>query len=424
MKTLDALYDYDAGQIEALCAAYRGAGPLQRPFYTSPAVFKTDMERIWRRHWLYAGHSCLIPQAGDWMTWAIGFDSVICARGRDGDVRAFHNTCRHRGARICREEHGNGRAFVCPYHAWTYDLDGRLRTATEREFGLHQSQLGLHPVPLKNVAGLLFIALGDDPVSFDRVASEVGEKMRHQGLEDAKLARSMRYTVRANWKLVFENNRECYHCNTAHPEYVQGTYDTARFSPASLPEVERQEQLAGERFARMGLGDAMASSEMTGAYWRAARTPLMQGWKTQSLDGAPVAPLMGTFRARDEWSGGTLRSTIFPNFWQHASDDHAVSTRITPVDATTCQVDVYWFVHKDAVEGTDYSLEKLMPFWQRTSEQDWEICEANQAGILSSHYQPGPYSRVRETNVQHFVDWYLGALGGPRSRLKAVGAGA
>jgi Rieske 2Fe-2S family protein len=274
-----------------------------------------------------------------------------------GELRAFHNTCRHRGSRICREEHGHGRAFVCPYHAWTYDLDGRLKTATEREFGVHQSELGLRLVPLKTIAGLLFVALGDDPVSFDRIAADVGEKMRHQGLDDAKLAKSVRYTVKANWKLIFENNRECYHCSTAHPEYVAGTYDTARYSPQTLPEVERAEALASERFARMGLGEATASSAMTGAYWRAARTPLMEGWLTQSLDGKPVAPLMGTFRARNEWSAGTLRSTIFPNFWQHASDDHAVATRITPIGATTSQVDVYWFVHKDAVEGTDYALE-------------------------------------------------------------------
>src|SRR5262249_20120684 len=151
------------------------------------------------------------------------------------------------------------------------------RTATEREFGVHQSKLGLHSVPLKKVAGLLFVALGDDPVNFDHVVAEVGEKMRHQGLEHGKLAKSLRYTVKANWKLIFENNRECYHCNTAHPEYVQGTYDTARFSPQMLPEVERQERLASERFARMGLGHAMASSEMTGAYWRAARSPVVEG---------------------------------------------------------------------------------------------------------------------------------------------------
>ena len=160
--SLDAVYHYDAERIEALCGGYRGAGPLQRPFYTSPEIFNADMDRIWRRHWLYAGHSCLIPEPGDWMTWAIGYDSVILARGKDGEIRAFHNTCRHRGSRVCREERGHARAFVCPYHAWTYDLDGRLKTATEREFGVHQSNLNLHPVPLKDIAGLLFVALGED----------------------------------------------------------------------------------------------------------------------------------------------------------------------------------------------------------------------------------------------------------------------
>lgn len=416
--------DYDHNRIAALCDAYRHGGPLERAFYASPEVFNADIDRIWRRYWLYAGHSCLIPCTGDWMTWPIGNNSIICVRSKDGEVRAFHNTCRHRGARVCREEKGHGRALVCPYHAWTYDLDGRLKTATEREFGVPQSQLGLHRVRLKNVAGLLFVALGEDPVGFDQAAGELARKVVHQGLEDAKLAKSVRYTVKANWKLVFENNRECYHCNTAHPEYVRGTYDTARFSPTTLAEVERQEALAGERFHRMGLGEATASSDMSGAYWRAARTPLMEGWKTQSLDGGPVAPLMGTFRARDEWSAGTLRTTVFPNFWQHASDDHAVSTRITPIDALTTQIDVYWFVHKDAVEGKDYELGKLMPFWQRTSEQDWDICAANQAGILSPRYEPGPYSKLREVNVQHFVDWYLSALAGPRRRLESVGIGA
>ena len=136
----------------------------------------------------------------------------------------------------------------------------------------------------------------------------------------------------------------------------------------------------------------------------------MEGWKTQSLDGQPVAPLMGTFRARNEWSEGTLRSTIFPNFWQHASDDHAVATRITPVDRHDLPGRRLLAGAQGRGRGPGLQLEKLMPFWQRTSEQDWEICEANQAGILSPRYQPGPYSTVRETNVQHFVDWYLRAF--------------
>ena len=411
-------YDYDAARVGKLKAAYVSGGPLQREFYTGTDVFNADLDRIWRRHWLYAGHACQIPNEGDWMTWNIGSDTIVLTRGADGDVRAIHNSCRHRGSRLCRGDHGNSRLLVCPYHAWTYELDGRLRTPTEREFGIHQSKLGLHPVALKDLGGVLFVALGPEPVSFDEGAEEIATQMQHQGFADAKLAHTKRYTVSANWKLVFENNRECYHCDNAHPEYVKGVYDTARFNETNLPEVDRQAALANDRFEALGLGRAEAASAMTGTYWRVTRAPLMEGWKTQSLDGTPVAPLMGTFRAGGRWSDGTLRATVFPNFWQHASDDHAVATRLTPLSPSTTQVDVSWFVHKDAVEGRDYSLEKLLPFWQRTSEQDWVICEANQAGVSSPAYIPGPYSKTRETNVQHFVDWYLSVLDVGQSEAK------
>jgi Rieske 2Fe-2S family protein len=152
----------------------------------------------------------------------------------------------------------------------------------------------------------------------------------------------------------------------------------------------------------------------------------MAGWDSETLDGTPAAPLMGTFRDKGVKSQGTLRTTIFPNFWQHANDDHAVATRLTPVDATTTEVDVHWLVHRDAIEGRDYRLEHLMPFWQRTSEQDWSICEANQAGVSSPAYRPGPYAREKEANVAHFIDWYLGALAipgaeKPKTRLRSIG---
>lgn len=412
---------YDPRRIDELRRAYRGDGPLERAFYTAPDIFAADIARIWRRHWLYAGHDCQIPDAGDWMTWSLGADQIVLVRDKDGKVRAFHNTCRHRGARICNALQGNSKSLVCPYHAWTYELDGRLRTPTEREFGMKRAELGLHPVALKNLGGVMFVAIGPDPIDFDEGAAEIAAGMQHQGFGDGKLAKSIRYRVDANWKLVFENNRECYHCVNAHPEYITGTYDIARFDAANDAEVDRQTELASARFERLGLGTAVASSAMTGKWWRITRAPLMAGWKTQSLDGTPIAPLMGTFRERGEWSDGTLRCTVFPNFWQHASDDHAVATRLTPIDATTTEVDVSWFVHKDAVEGRDYTLEKLLPFWQRTSEQDWAICTANQLGVSSPAYVPGPYSKTRETNVQHFVDWYLGALAEPASAQSGSG---
>jgi Rieske 2Fe-2S family protein len=419
-------YDYDPVRIEALRAAYRPGGPLERRFYVSSEVLKADLDRIWRRHWLFAGLACAIPRAGDWFTFEVGDDAIIVVRGRDGAIRAFHNTCRHRGARLCNEESGSAKLLVCPYHAWTYDLDGRLRTATEAAFGVKREALGLLPVQVRNLGGLLFVALGPDPVPFDTPAAEINAEMPHQGLEDAKVAAVRRYTVKANWKLVFENNRECYHCAHAHPEYVKGTYDIWRFDAAQNAEVERQASLAAARFAALGLGTAVASSAMTGSYWRVSRAPLMEGWLTETLDGTPAAPLMGTFRARNAWSRGTLRTTVFPNFWQHANDDHAVATRLAPIDPVTTEVVVSWLVHKDAVEGRDYALEKLMPFWQRTSEQDWTICEANQKGVASPAYTPGPYARIMEANVQHFIDWYLGALAmpepaKPKPRLRSAG---
>jgi len=412
-------YDYSPAMIADLIRSYRHGGPLPRAFYCHPEVYAADMERIWRRYWLYVGHTCMLPRAGDWLSWQVGHDSVVVVRTKAGDIKAFHNTCRHRGARFCNSESGNAQAFSCPYHGWTYDLDGRLTTRTMKDFGVGESELGLHPVKLRNVAGLLFVALGDDPIDFDQAHADIAGRMKHQGMDDAKVAKAVSYTVKANWKLVFENNRECYHCPTAHPEYIKGTYDVLRAIPSQADRVVRQTELANARFRAMGLDTGDAWSKMTGNFWRSHRTPLMEGWKTQSLDGTPVAPLMGTFRDKNQWSDGTLRCTVFPNFWQHASDDHAVATRIAATGPMECKIDVYWLVHRDAVEGRDYQLDKLMPFWQRTSEQDWFICEANQQGVMSSAYRPGPYASELESNVQHFVDWYLGELGG-KPPLRAV----
>ncbi len=309
---MDTAYHYDPERIEALCGAYRGAGPLSRPFYTSPEVFNADMERVWRRHWLYAGHSCLIPQPGDWMTWAIGHDSVILARGKDGELRAFHNTCRHRGSRICREEQGHARAFVCPYHAWTYDLDGRLKTATEREFGVHQEKLGLHPVPLKNIAGLLFVALGDDPVSFDRVAAEVGEKMKHQGLEDAKLAKSVRYTVKANWKLDLREQSRVLSLQHRASRICAGHLRHRTLLAADDAGRGARRKTRGRALRPHGARRRDGVIRDDRRVLACGAHAVDGGLETQSLDGKPVAPLMGTFRARNEWSDGNAALDDLP----------------------------------------------------------------------------------------------------------------
>lgn len=116
---------------------------------------------------------------------------------------------------------------------------------------------------------------------------------------------------------------------------------------------------------------------------------------------------MGDYKDADV---GTLRMRTLPNFWNHSSCDHAVSTRLLPVGPQLTGVRVWWLVDEKAVDGRDYDLAKLMPFWQLTSEQDWAICERQQRGINSSAYTPGPYSTYKEYNVDSFVRWYLKKL--------------
>ena len=144
-------------------------------------------------------------------------------------------------------------------------------------------------------------------------------------------------------------------------------------------------------------------------WFSANRTPLVDGYVSESMDGKHVAPLMGDYQDADV---GTLRIRTLPNFWNHSSCDHAVSTRLTPAGVDRTIARVVWLVDKNAVEGRDYSLEKIMPFWQLTSEQDWHICELAQRGISKRGYVPGPYSKPKEYNVDGFVRWYLRRLEG------------
>jgi glycine betaine catabolism A len=394
-------------RLAALLGERRPNRSLPQEFYGDPEIFRIDMERIWGRYWLYAGHACTIPEPGDFLTYKIGDDSVIFVRDKDGGIRAFHNTCRHRGSRLCAVEKGRARHFACPYHGWSYGLDGRLLFDPKAEFGVSRDASGLHPVRFIDAGGLLFFTLSADAPDFSDAAATIARRLAPHGMNRARLAHTIDYTVRANWKIVFENNRECYHCPVAHPEYTVATYDVMRdianTTGARKAELEAKTAAANARFAAMGLEVGDMSSAMTGAFWRCHRTPLMEGFVSQTLDGKPASTLMGDFKEHD---AGTLRVTVFPNFWQHASSDHAVATRLTPIDATTMQVRVMWFVDKDAVEGRDYTLDRLLPLWRLTSEQDWSICEHNQAGVLSSAYTPGPLSQTREQNVAHFIDWY------------------
>jgi len=394
---------------------HRPGHALPRAFALDPHIHEHELDTIWRASWLFAGVSAQAPEPGDFfrLDLAAG-DSVIVVRAPDGRLRAVHNTCRHRGMPVCPEPTGRVRRWVCPYHQWSYDLDGRLLGCGGEEEPDPLTH-GLRPAGVGEIGGLIFVWLGADPAPLEGAAAELGTALAAQGMSRSRVAHVIDYRVRANWKLVWENNRECWHCHAGHPEYVQANFDAA-------PDSAHHRRRAADRAAQhaLVLESVRASAPehdvpglyrfpAPGRWWSANRTPLSEGFVTESLDGRPVAPLMGEYPGYDV---GTLRLRSVPNFWAHASADHAVLTRLLPAGPELTEIRVMWLVDAEARPGRDYALERLLPFWQRTSEQDWELCERNHAGVRNPAFVPGPYSVRREYNVISFVDWYLTRLEG------------
>jgi Rieske 2Fe-2S family protein len=280
---------------------------------------------------------------------------------------------------------------------------------------IDRSAYGLHRAAVREFAGLVFVWLdgAGEPAPFEEAARELCVALAPQGLCRARVAHQIDYDVAANWKLVWQNNRECWHCHAGHPEYVRANFDaapdTARFRALALRRAHDHADVLGrsaavDEHARPGLYGFPSQ----GRWWSANRTPLQPGFVTESLDGGPVAPLMGDYAGYDI---GTLRVRALPSFWIHASADHAVVTRLAPAGVGRTAIRVQWLVDRDARASVDYALDRLLPFWQLTSKQGWDICERNQAGVENPAFTPGPYSPEREYNVIAFDAWYMERMG-------------
>jgi Rieske 2Fe-2S family protein len=398
---------------ETLALRRAGYG-LPRPLYHDELVYRAEMDFIWRGGWLFAGHSCQIPKPGDYFLYDVDGDSVIIVRDNEGQVRVLYNVCRHRGSIICEASEGNVKRFICPYHQWTYALDGHLLVWRGMQDGLDKSQLGLHSAHAREVEGLIFISLAQEPPDFEAAYAEIAPAAHPQGLTRAKIAKMMDFDVQANWKLVWENNRECYHCNVNHPQYIKANFDhynvddTIERVATQLAAVTARSEA---KWAAQGLAVTRTEAGLTefpdpehNIWYSANRTPLVDGFVTESLDGKQVAPLMGVYTDPDV---GTLRIRMLPNFWNHSSCDHSVAVRLTPHGLYHTQIRMTWLVDEKAEEGRDYDLDKMVPFWLWTAEQDWAICVNQQRGVNSHAYSPGPLSTYKEYNLDRFLRWYL-----------------
>ena len=191
-----------------------GAKTLARKYFTSEETFSREVNRIFATQWICVGHQNQVGMEGDYFVEEIAGESLLIVRNHEAGIRAFYNVCRHRGTRLCEDEGGHlGRAIQCPYHAWTYGLDGRLIGAPHMEGvqGFEKSDYSLHSLALGLWEGFIFVSLAKRPLPLDRVFAPLAGKFTHWNLPALRSARRIIYEVKANWKLIFENYSECYH---------------------------------------------------------------------------------------------------------------------------------------------------------------------------------------------------------------------
>ncbi|AEF39462.1 putative dioxygenase [Hoyosella subflava DQS3-9A1] len=359
-------------------------------YYTDPGIFVSEQEQIFESMWFCAARSSDLAAPGAFKKVTVGRESVLIVRGRDGGLRAFLNICRHRGAMLCTEDSGQVRRnFQCPYHAWTYGLDGRLvaapnmaalKDAAGRD--LDRQEYGLVSVALREWLGYAWVCLADTPPSFENeVVGAVTERLGDASVIDRyeigslEVGRRITYDVAANWKLIIENFMECYHCATIHPELTE-----------VLPEFA--DGLAAQYFVGHGaaFGDDVDGFTVDG--------------------GAGFDALPGVTEAEDrKYYAITVRPQIFINL----VPDHVIFHRMYPLSADRTIVECDWLYSRNVTEsGRDVS--RSVELFHRVNQQDFDACERTQPTMSSKAYRNGGVLVPSEHHIGEFHGWLLDKL--------------
>jgi Rieske 2Fe-2S family protein len=402
------------GDIDALIEGARDSNPRTQPFYCDEEIFARDMQQVVSHKWLLVDHVSRIPEAGQYFLYEIGQESIIVIRDQDMTINALFNVCRHRGSLICLEPEGKRHRLTCPYHSWTYRLDGTLQAAPLMPEDFNPLDHGLRQCHVRVHHGFIFLNLsnGDAP-EFDEEFAVFEPILDFHGFADAKIAHRESYPTIANWKLVVENFLECYHCVTAHKEFCSRHLRDALVAIGAGPNSGPQDAIERfapvlqeweEKAARLGrplgtVDDDESSLHMKFCQQRPHRSDI----ESESEDGQPVARLMGK---RTECDYGRMHLSFSPFNHIIACNDFAALITLTPRGVMGTDVEIIWLVdgRADTVD-----VDRMIWMWDVTTRQDKEITENNQRGILSSRYEPGSLSE-QERRVNTFNKWYLNQL--------------
>jgi Rieske 2Fe-2S family protein len=356
-------------------------------YFYDPAIYAREQERIFSAMWVCLGRADAVAEPGAYVQVDVGRENVLVVRGRDGEIRAFLNVCRHRGARLCAEPCGQlAGAIQCRYHAWSYGLDGRLIGAPNlmRDERLDREAYGLFPVALAVWEGLIWVNLADDPTPLNAqleppIVKRLGslERFARYGLGNLAVGRSIAYDVQANWKLVVENFMECYHCAPVHPELV-------RLLPAFRQGTSYQ-----------GLpGEGTAFAEDVAAF---------------TLSGQGERPRLPGLLPEDDRL--YIAWVLWPNVFVNLLPDHVILHTLLPLAPDRSRVICDWLFDPAEVAKPEFDPTDTVDVFDITNKQDWEVCELTQLGMTSRAFERGGLYVANEEHITVFRDLVLERLG-------------
>lgn len=364
------------------------APTLPSAAYLDEENFRRDLERIWYRNWLYVGRDGGLKDVGSYQTFAIGDQSILILRDDEGELRAFHNTCRHRGARLCQGESGKlkARALTCPYHAWTYRLDGRLlRTPnTELNADFDPANYPLYSVKLKNWGGFVFVNLaGEAALDFAASVDPGPETYANWPLSDLVVGHSETHTLKCNWKVFWENYNECYHCPTVHPDLCElvPIYKRGLMGPQDASDWTQHVEEKDPRYR----GGVRLDAE------------------TWSADGKAQGKRFANLSETERRRGSTFVQCL-PSVYLVGHQDYMRTVRMKPLTAETTELTIEWLFDPANLADPNFDKDKIVSFGRQVVQEDGAVCELVQKGMHALPHKEGVLLPP-EWAVKAFQDW-------------------
>ena len=348
-----------------------GARTMPGRNYTSPEIYALEMERIYQDRWLCAGRAADVAKAGDFLVREVGAESIIVTRDESGELHAFYNVCRHRGTRMCETASGNfGETIVCPYHAWTYTLDGRCIGAPHMAGleGFDKKDHPLHEAAVAEWEGFVFFHLGREPEPFETAWAPLLHRLDRFHLSDLKLHRRIEYDIAANWKFIHQNYSECYHCSPVHPQLVKLTPPTSG---------------ENDLFDGPVLGGFMEITAPGGSLTETGR-----------MCGVPISDVPADAKQKAWYY------SIFPNMFISLLPEYALTFTLWPQGPGRTKLVAEWAFRPETLASEQYDPDDAVKFWDEVNRQDWHVSELSQLGVASKVYAPSPYAPREGLAVQ------------------------